>query len=141
MKSAITLFTLLLTAYAATGQTADEPIEITINLDSKTIENSQGLEALKTGDWKEMLVAAQNGDLPLVRYHIRMGENPNYQHPEFLTTPLIEAATFGHLEIAQFLLDNGAKPELKAGFSSDTALTMAQQHKHTEIVKLLKSVL
>jgi len=41
-----------------------------------------------------MLIAAQNGDLPLVRCHIRMWEDPNYQHPEFLTTPLIEAATF-----------------------------------------------
>ena len=54
---------------------------------------------MAAGDWKEMLVAAQSGDLALVRYHIRMGENPNYQHPEFLTTPLIEAATFGHKEI------------------------------------------
>jgi hypothetical protein len=40
---------------------------------------------MAAGDWKEMLIAAQNGDLELVRYHIRMGENPNYQHPEFLT--------------------------------------------------------
>ena len=93
---------------------------------------------MAAGDWKEMLVAAQNGDLSLVRYHIRMGENPNYQHPEFLTTPLIEAATFGHLDIAKFLLENGAKPEIKAGFSSDTALEMAKQNGHKEIVVLLE---
>ena len=94
---------------------------------------------MAAGDWKEMLIAAQNGDLPLVRYHIKMGEDPNYQHPEFLTTPLIEAATFGHKHIVAFLLDNGAKPEIRAGFSSDTALTMAKQNNHDEIVRLLKS--
>ncbi len=96
---------------------------------------------MAAGDWKEMLVAAQNGDLALVRYHIRMGENPNYQHPEFLTTPLIEAATFGHKEIVQFLLENGADPKIKAGFSSDTALMMAKQNGHKEVEKLLKAAL
>ncbi|MFM1877095.1 MAG: hypothetical protein RL266_2832 [Bacteroidota bacterium] len=93
---------------------------------------------MAAGDWKEMLIAAQNGDLALVRYHIRMGENPNYQHPEFLTTPLIEAATFGHLEIVMFLLDHGADPRIKAGFSSDTALTMAKQNGHRKIEQILK---
>lgn len=93
---------------------------------------------MAAGDWKEMLIAAQNRDLALVRYHIKMGENPNYQHPEFLTTPLIEAATFGHLEVARFLLENEADPSIKAGFSADTALKMAKQNGHKEIVKLLK---
>ena len=95
---------------------------------------------MAAGDWKEMLIAAQSGDLALVRYHIRMGENPNYQHPEFLTTPLIEAATFGHAEIVEFLLQNGADPKIKAGFSSDTALKMARQNRHQEIIRLLKGV-
>lgn len=93
---------------------------------------------MAAGDWKEMLIAAQNGDLPLVRYHIRMGENPNYQHPEFLTTPLIEAAAFGHKEIVTFLLENGAEPHLKSGFSSDTALKMACDNGHSEIEKILE---
>ncbi|MEM6697932.1 MAG: ankyrin repeat domain-containing protein [Bacteroidota bacterium] len=93
---------------------------------------------MAAGDWKEMLLAAQNGDLELVKYHIHMGENPNYQHPEFLTTPLIESATFGHLEIVQFLLDNDADPNIRAGFSSDTALSMARRNKHRAVVKLLK---
>ena len=97
------------------------------------------LSEMAAGDWKKMLIAAQNGDLALVRYHIRMGENPNYQHPEFLTTPLIEAATFGHLEIVYFLLNNGANPKIKEDFSADTALKMAKQNGHKEIAKLLKT--
>jgi len=93
---------------------------------------------MAAGDWKEMLIASQTGDLKLVRYHISMGENPNYQHPEFLTTPLIEAATFGHKEIVEYLLANGADPKIKAGFSADTALKMAKNNGHKEIVMLLK---
>ena len=93
---------------------------------------------MAAGDWKEMLIAAQEGNLALVRYHISMGENPNYQHPEFLTTPLIEAATFGHLDIVTYLLDNGADPSLRAGFSSDTALSMARKEGHGKIVQVLK---
>ena len=93
---------------------------------------------MAAGDWKEMLIAAQNGNLPLVRYHIKMGENPNYQHPEFLTTPLIEAATFGHQDIVEFLLENGAKPHLKAAFNSNTAVEIAKQNGHLEIVRMLK---
>lgn len=40
------------------------------------------------GNWKELLYASERGDLDLMRYHLRMGIDPNYQHPEFLTTPL-----------------------------------------------------
>lgn len=41
-------------------------------------------------------------------------KKPHCQLPEFLTTPLIEAATFGHIDIVKFLLDNGADPDIKA---------------------------
>lgn len=93
---------------------------------------------MAAGDWKEMLIAAQEGNLALVRYHVSMGENPNYQHPEFLTTPLIEAATFGHLDIVNYLLENGADPSLRAGFSTDTALSMARKEGHREVERVLE---
>ena len=91
------------------------------------------------GDWKEMLTATQNGDLDLVKYHLQMGVDPNYQHPELMTTPLIESIEFGHLEIAEFLLKNGADPRIKAGFSSDTALSVARRNKNKAAIKLLKA--
>ena len=94
---------------------------------------------MAAGDWKEMLMAAENGNLELVRYHIRMGENPNFQHPEFLTTPLIEAATFGHLDIVKFLLENCAEPSIKSDSTSDTALKIAKLNGHKEIADLLTS--
>jgi|APTNR8051073442_1049403.scaffolds.fasta_scaffold02581_4 ankyrin repeat protein len=91
------------------------------------------------GDWKEMLAATQNGDLDLVKYHLQMGVDPNYQHPELMTTPLIESIESGHLDIAEFLLKNGADPGIKAGFSTDTALSVARRNKNRAAIKLLKA--
>ncbi len=96
---------------------------------------------MAAGDWKDMLSAVQEGDLELVKYHLEKGVNPNYQHPEFLTTPLIESISFQQYEIAKYLLDNGADPTLKAGFSLDSPLSVAKQTKNRELIKLLKSYL
>jgi len=93
---------------------------------------------MAAGDWKDMLKASRNGDLDLVKYHIENGENPNYQHPELLTTPLIESIEYKNIEITRFLLENGADPHLKAGFSSDTPMIVAKRHKNKEAIKLLK---
>lgn len=90
------------------------------------------------GNWKEMLVAVHNGDLDLVKYHVRAGVDINYQHPELLTTPLIDAAEYGQYEIAEYLLAQGADPKIPAGFSSDTPLRMARRHGHRDIVRLLR---
>ncbi|GEM_PF-1232391 len=68
------------------------------------------------GDWKDMFYAAERGDVEVVRYHIRNGIDPNYQHPEFLTTALIEAVKNNHLEVVKFLMEHGAKPSIKSEF-------------------------
>ncbi|MDW3646580.1 MAG: ankyrin repeat domain-containing protein [Bacteroidia bacterium] len=93
------------------------------------------------GDWKEMLLAAEKGDLDLLTYHIKMGADPNYQHPEFLTTPLIESIRFGHLDCAKYLLDNGADPTIKEAFGPHTPLALAKFLKNKEAVKLVTDYL
>lgn len=93
------------------------------------------------GDWKEMLTAAESGDLNLVEYHMKTGVDPNYQHPELLTTPLIESALAGHFEVVKYLLENGAKPEIKGAFDGLTALDVARIRKHKAIVYLLETTL
>ncbi len=52
-------------------------------------------------------------------------------------TALIWASEFGNLKTVQILLDNGADVKTKTLFG-ETALSIATQHGHTEIVKLLK---
>jgi len=94
---------------------------------------------MAAGDWKATLSAAQQGDLDLVKYYIQQGVNPNYQHPELLTTLLIESLSFEKYEIAKYLLENGADPQLKAGFSADSPLSVAKKTKNKELVKLIKS--
>lgn len=93
------------------------------------------------GDWKEMLSAVQEGDFALVKYHISNGIDPNYQHPELLTTPLIESVIYGHHAIAAYLLAQGADPALKAGFSNDSPLLEAKKSKDKQMINLIKSYL
>ncbi len=91
------------------------------------------------GDWKDMLIAVYNGDIDIVKYHIKNGINPNYQHPELLTTPLIVSLEVENYQIAKYLLNNGADPKLAAGFSNDTPLSVAKKTKNTELIQLVRS--
>jgi ankyrin repeat protein len=90
------------------------------------------------GDWKDMFLGVQNNDFELVRYHIRMGVDLNYQHPEFLTSALIESIRLQHKEMTAFLLENGALPDVKEAESNKSPLEIAQALGYQEAVKLLK---
>lgn len=94
---------------------------------------------MSAGDWKELLAAAQSGDLELVQYHLKNGVTPNYQHPELLTTPLIESIVFEQLAIAQYLLNHGADPTLRAGFSEDSPLKVAKRTQNKALILLIKT--
>lgn len=90
------------------------------------------------GDWKYMFKAIQEGDVNLVDYYLQTGINPNYQHPEFMAAPLVEAIRFGHLDIAKLLLENGADPSIKEVLEGDTALAVAKMKKNNAAIELLK---
>ncbi len=79
------------------------------------------------GDWKEMLVAVQMGNIDLVKYHVSEGIDVNYEHPELMTTALIESIQFDQIEIARFLLEHGADPSQNAWLSKDNPLSIAKQ--------------
>ena len=90
------------------------------------------------GDWKDFFRAIQLNDLELVKYHIRMGIDPSYQHPEFMTAPLMECVRFGHLEIAKYLLENGADANALEHNSTTTAMSIAQMLNNQDAIQLLK---
>jgi len=96
---------------------------------------------MAAGDWKELYLSAQNGDIELVKYHIKMDVDPNYQHPEFMTTPLIVSIEEQHFEIAKFLLENGANPTIKEVFGNHTPLSMAKFKKNQKLIDLVNSYL
>jgi uncharacterized protein len=79
------------------------------------------------GNWKELYLAARDGDLELVRYHVQMGVDVNYAHPEFMSTPLVASILAGQQQVAQYLLDNGADPDLLSEFDGVTPTEAAAQ--------------
>lgn len=96
---------------------------------------------MSAGDWKDMLIAIQKGNMDIVKYHIKNGINPNYQHPEFCTTPLVESIEHERIEIAKYLLNKGADPSLKVGISNDSPLSIAKKTKNKELIALIRNSL
>lgn len=96
---------------------------------------------MSAGNWKDMISAVQSGELELVKYHIENNVDPNYEHPEFFTTPLIESILFERIEIAKYLLKQGANPKLVSGFNMTTPLALAKSSKNKEMIQLIKSYL
>jgi len=75
------------------------------------------------GHWKEMYLAACEGDLDLVDFHVKTGVDVNFAHPEFLSTPLVASLLAGQEEVALYLLGHDADPLLH---SESDGLTPAQ---------------
>ena len=94
---------------------------------------------MAAGDWKELFAAAQKGDLELVAYHLKMGVDPNYQHPEFMCTPLIESIQHEQFEIAKYLLEHGANPSIKEDFGAHTPLSMAKFKHNQKLITLVET--
>ncbi len=89
------------------------------------------------GDWKTMFKAIQDGDYELVKYYLRMGIDPNYQHPEYMAAPLIESFRFDHFEITKLLLENGADPEIKEAMGGESAMEIAELLNKSEAIQIL----
>lgn len=79
------------------------------------------------GNWKEMFNAACDGDLELVRYHVKRGVDVNYAHPEFPSTPLVACTLAGQESVAIYLLEAGANPHLHSEFDGLTPIQAARQ--------------
>ena len=94
---------------------------------------------MAAGDWKELYLSAQNGNLELVKYHIRMGVDPNHQHPEYMPTPLIVSIENQHIEIVEFLLKNGSDATIKEDFGHHTPLSMAKFTKNQKLIDLINA--
>lgn len=92
---------------------------------------------MSAGDWKDMFQACTSGDLDLVEFYLRKGVDPNHQHPEFLTSPLIESVRTKHIEIVQLLLAHGADPNLPEDCGSDTPISVAESFNDKRFLEAL----
>lgn len=82
---------------------------------------------MSAGNWKEMFKAAEEGDLDLVEYHVEQGVDVNYVHPEILGTALVACILAKNEDVALYLLDHGADPNLVSDFEGLTPLQAARQ--------------
>ncbi|MFK7991078.1 MAG: ankyrin repeat domain-containing protein [Sandaracinaceae bacterium] len=92
------------------------------------------------GDWKALYEGARQGDVEEVRHWLSAGVNPDYQHVEFGTTPLIAAAENGHLDAAKALVEGGANPSVRSEWDEHDALEAARARGHQHVVRWLESL-
>lgn len=90
------------------------------------------------GNWKALYEAAKTGDVEEVLYWLAEETDPNVQHVEFGSTPLIAAAENGHLDAVKALVQNGADPAVRSHWDKCTALEAADARKHVQVVQWLR---
>jgi len=93
---------------------------------------------MNEGDWKAMFKAVQSGDIALTEYYLKAGIDPNYQHPEFLSSVLVESIRCDQIEIAKLLIENGANPKVKEAFGGDTPMSIASANQNKRAMDMLK---
>ena len=93
---------------------------------------------MSAGDWKEMFSAAETGDLELLRHHLSAKVDPNYQHPEYMCTPLIACILKGHYDAAALLLQWGANSQLRSEGEAMTPLEAACHRRDPALIRLIE---
>ncbi|KAL3911547.1 MAG: hypothetical protein SGILL_007239, partial [Bacillariaceae sp.] len=90
------------------------------------------------GNWKDLLKATRQGDLPVMKIHLQNNKvDPNYQHPEYFTSPVFEAIRHGRLDAVKLLLEHGGSPTMIEDSTDQTPLEVAMAEQKHDIVDLL----
>ena len=101
----------------------------------------QAAEAhMSAGNWKEMFQAACDGDVALVQFHVDMGVDVNYAHPEFQETALVACILAHQTDVALFLLDRGADPRLVSEADGLTPMQAAKRAGLTAVIERLREL-
>lgn len=74
--------------------------------------------------------AAQNGDLRMVKALIKRNPNLVFSKDDRGATPLFWAAFYGHLDVVEFLLANGADVNARDDHGETPLTTAVNAHKH-----------
>jgi len=94
-----------------------------------------------TMSWQHVTILhdmAQKGVMDKAELLIKYGADINPIDEAYQSTPLGLAARWGHVEMVEYLLKEGADPN-KSGASWSTPLAWAKKKEHVEIEKILKS--
>jgi len=91
----------------------------------------------KTASDRDLIEAADKGDLQAVQSALQRGANPNAGLEETGKNALALAASDGHREMVVLLLDAGANPNLQALLLGQFPLYLAALEGQVEIIRLL----
>lgn len=93
------------------------------------------------GNWKAMFKAVQDGDLALVHCYLKLGVDPNYQHPETMASAVAESIRFNEMDILILLLESGANPHIKEVFGGATPMSVANNKNNQKAIDILNTYL
>jgi peptide-methionine (S)-S-oxide reductase len=108
------------------------------------VADSRFLLASATSDerHKALAFAAQHGRLEVVRLLLKTGEDPNRYNPPNChahSTPLHQAVLAGHFEVVRFLVEGGARFDIKDKVFESDALGWAEYCGQPEIAAYLRA--
>ncbi|MBT8313869.1 MAG: ankyrin repeat domain-containing protein [Maribacter sp.] len=128
LKTVVNMSLVLLLFTAACGQSG--------NKKKAEVANNTETEAVIDAPKMDIQAAILSNNIEVVKQHIEAGTDINRKDPMSGSTPLITAASFGKIKIAQALIDAGADLTLKNNDGA-TALHSAAFFCRVEIVQML----
>ncbi|HWU34516.1 MAG TPA: ankyrin repeat domain-containing protein [Methylovorus sp.] len=117
---AILLAAALCIPFSAFALTGDEQVEYTDALGTgklKVVKKYVSEHKVEINDkyfaWSALQIAANKGQLAVVKYLVEQGADVNYQHPMTKMTPLHLAAYDGYTDVVKYLVSKGADVNIK----------------------------
>jgi ankyrin repeat protein len=104
----------------------------------KYLDNGSATANEKSFAWSALQMAADKGQLEVVKLLVEKGAEVDYRHPVNKMTALHLAAYSGHDEVVKYLLSKGANPNLKMRGGVSIVRAVKDQG-HTSTVEILEA--
>ena len=144
LVKALILSLALAAPLSAIALESDQQVEYTdalgtgnIKVVKKYLDNGVGVNE-QFFAWSALHIAANKGQLEVVKLLVERGADLNYKHPITKMTPLAMAALDGYTDIVDYLLSKGADPNVKMR-GNVSVLRAVRDSGDTKMAQLLES--